>query len=292
MEIRQLKYFIKSADLLNFTEAAKASNIAESTLSQQIKQLETELNILLFKRVRRRIELTEAGEMLLPYARRTVADSEDAIQRMKDLQNLHTGTLRIGGTFSLCSLLTDTLLKFSQQYPHIKITVECQTANILLEHLNEHKLDLVLCFESPMLIESVESEYLFDTPLCVILHRHHSLAARKEISLQMLQDYPLVLASKGMQARTLLENYLLMNSQELEPQMEVNDVNILFQLIKTIHWASILPKSTIINEEELKAVPLAEKELKTRAALMWLKDNYQKKAVMEFTQMLLKDLKG
>ncbi|MDP4240520.1 MAG: LysR family transcriptional regulator, partial [Bacteroidota bacterium] len=85
MEIRQLKYFIKSADLLNFTNAAKASNITESTLSQQIKQLETELNIALFKREKKRVELTEAGEMLLPYARRTVADSEDAIQRMKDL---------------------------------------------------------------------------------------------------------------------------------------------------------------------------------------------------------------
>ena len=291
MEIRQLKYFIKSADLLNFTEAAKASYIAESTLSQQIKQLETELNILLFKRVRKHIELTEAGEMLLPYARRTIADSEDALQRMEDLQNLHTGTLRIGGTISLCSMLTDTLLSFSRKYPNIKVSVECQTANILLEHLKDHKLDLVLCFESPLLIESVESEYLFDTPLCVVLHRHHSLAAMKEISLQMLQNYPLVLTTKGMHARAILENYLVTTGQELEPQIEVNDVNILFQLIKTIHWTSILPMSTIINEKELKAVPLAEKGLMMRAALMWLKDNYQKKAVMEFSRMLLKHLK-
>lgn len=292
MEIRQLKYFIKSAELLNFTEAAKASNIAESTLSQQIKQLETELNISLFKRIKKHIELTEAGEMLLPYARRTVADSEDAAQRMNDLQNLHTGTLRIGGTFSLCSLLTDTLLKFSQKYPNIKVTVECQTANKLLKHLKEHKLDLALCFESPLSIESIESEYLFDSPLCVILHRHHSLAAMKEIPLQMLRNYPLALTNKEMHARAILDNYLVMNKQKLEPQMELNDINILFQLIKTKHWTSLLPMSTIINEKELKAVPLAEKELKMQAALMWLKDNYQKKAVTEFTQMLLKNLKG
>ncbi len=292
MEIRQLKYFIKSADLLNFTKAAKVSNIAESTLSQQIKQLETELNILLFKREKKRIELTEAGEMLLPYARQTVADSEDAIQRMNDLQNLHTGTLRIGGTISLCSLLTGTILKFSQKYPSIKISVECQTANILLEHLKTRELDMAICFESPVPIESMESIYLFDSPLCVILHRHHSLAAMKEISLQMLRDYPLALTTKGMHVRAILENYLLMNRQKLEPQIEVNDVNILFQLVKTLHWTSILPMSTITNEKELKAVPLAEKELKMRAALMWLKDNYQKKAVIEFTQMLLKNLKG
>ena len=292
MEIRQLKYFIKSADLLNFTEAAKASNIAESTLSQQIKQLETELNILLFKRIKKHIELTEAGEMLLPYARRTVASSEDAAQRIKDLQNLHTGTLRIGGPFSLCSLLTGTLLKFSQKYPNIKVSVECQTANKLLEHLKEHKLDLALCFESPLPIESVESEYLFDSPMCVILHKNHPLAAMKEIPLQALSNYPLALTIKEMHARAIMDNYLMTNKQKLEPQLELNDINILFQLIKTRHWTSILPKSTIINEKELKAVPLAEKELKMRAALMWLKDNYQKKAVMEFTEMLLQDLKG
>jgi LysR family transcriptional regulator, cyn operon transcriptional activator len=292
MEIRQLKYFIKSAELLNFTEAAKASNIAESTLSQQIKQLEIELNILLFKRIKKHIELTEAGEMLLPYARRTVAGSEDAIQRMKDLQNLHTGTLRIGGTFSLCSLLTDTLLKFSQKYPNIKVSVECQTANKLLEHLKDHKLDLALCFESPLPFESVESEYLFDSPMCVIMHRYHPLAAMKEISLQKLSDYPLALTIKEMHARAIFDNFLLTNKQKVEPQLELNDINIMFQLIKTKHWISILPKSTIINEKELKAVPFVEKGLNMRAALMWLKDNYQKKAVTEFSQMLLKDLKG
>lgn len=290
MEIRQLKYFIKSAELLNFTEAAKASNITESTLSQQIKQLENELDILLFKRIKKHIELTEAGDMLLPYARRTVADSEDAIQRMKDLQNLHTGTLRIGGTFSLCSLLPNTLLKFSQKYPYIKISVECQTADKLLSHLKVHKLDLALCFESPLPIDSVESEFLFDSPMCVIVHRHHPLAALKEIPLKILGNYPLALTIKGMHARAIMDNYLQRTQQKLEPQLELNDINMLFRLIKTKHWISILPKSTIINENELKAVPLVEKELKMRAALMWLKDNYQKKAVEEFSRMLLNNL--
>ena len=76
MELRQLRYFIKSAELSNFTEAARTLFISESTLSQQIKQLEIELDTLLFERVRRRVSLTEAGEMFLPYARKTVADSE------------------------------------------------------------------------------------------------------------------------------------------------------------------------------------------------------------------------
>lgn len=69
MELRQLRYFEKTSELLNFTEAAKALFISQSTLSQQIKQLESELGVLLFDRVGKRIVLTEAGSSFLPYAR-------------------------------------------------------------------------------------------------------------------------------------------------------------------------------------------------------------------------------
>ena len=72
MELRQLKYFIKAKELLNFTEAAKTLNISQSTLSQQIKQLEGELDILLFNRIGKRIILTEAGEMFSEYALQSI----------------------------------------------------------------------------------------------------------------------------------------------------------------------------------------------------------------------------
>ena len=63
MELRQLKYFLKAKELLNFTDAAKALNISQSTLSQQIKQLEDELNVPLFTRIGKRITLTEAVDL-------------------------------------------------------------------------------------------------------------------------------------------------------------------------------------------------------------------------------------
>ena len=71
MELRQIKYFVKAAELLNFSDAARALNVAQSTLSQQVKQLEDELGIQLFERHAHAISLTEAGQELLPYARRT-----------------------------------------------------------------------------------------------------------------------------------------------------------------------------------------------------------------------------
>ena len=88
MELRQIKYFVKAAELLNFSDAARALNVAQSTLSQQVKQLEDELGIQLFERHSHAISLTEAGQELLPYARRTVYDADTCIARINDLSIL------------------------------------------------------------------------------------------------------------------------------------------------------------------------------------------------------------
>jgi LysR family cyn operon transcriptional activator len=123
MELRQLKYFITSADTLNFTEAARQCFITQSTLSQQIKQLETELGVQLFERIGKRVFLTETGRDFLPYARQTVADADYGVQRIKDMENLKTGRLCIGTTFGLSALITDAIARFSEQYPEVHLEV-------------------------------------------------------------------------------------------------------------------------------------------------------------------------
>ena len=95
MELRQIKYYIKAAELLNFTEAAKQLHITQSTLSQQIKQLEAEMNVTLFDRIGKRVYLTEAGYEFLPFAKQTINDTEMGMQRLLDLQEIRKGTLRI-----------------------------------------------------------------------------------------------------------------------------------------------------------------------------------------------------
>ena len=106
MELRQLRYFVRSAELLNFTEAAHALYISQSTLSQQIKQLEDELGMPLFDRIGKRVRLTEAGSLFLPYARQSIADSESGRFVINDLKGIKTGELHIGATYGLSALLT------------------------------------------------------------------------------------------------------------------------------------------------------------------------------------------
>jgi LysR family cyn operon transcriptional activator len=144
MELRQLKYFVKSAEYLNFSVAAKHLYITQSTLSQQIKQLEFELGFELFLRNSRHISLTEAGEEFLPFARKTIQDAEDCVQRLYDLQHVKTGTLRIGVTYSLSTVLTEAVIGFIKAYPGIKLEIIYKTVDELLALLRERKVDFVL----------------------------------------------------------------------------------------------------------------------------------------------------
>lgn len=88
MELRQLKYFKKACELENFSEAARLLHISQSTLSQQIKQLEEELDVLLFDRIGKRIIPTEAGRAFLPYAHQAIQDAENGKQIIRDLKEL------------------------------------------------------------------------------------------------------------------------------------------------------------------------------------------------------------
>ena len=96
MEIRQLRYFVNAAKTLNFTEAARLSNITQSTLSQQIKQLETELQVLLFHRLGKHIQLTAEGKLFLEDAQKILEDERQSLQRLADLNQLQGGTINIG----------------------------------------------------------------------------------------------------------------------------------------------------------------------------------------------------
>lgn len=96
MELRQLRYFAKVAETLNFSEAARVLNITQSTLSQQIKQLEGELDTPLLTRSSHKVSLTEAGELILPHVKHALHEADSCAERINDLNGISVGSLSIG----------------------------------------------------------------------------------------------------------------------------------------------------------------------------------------------------
>lgn len=287
MELRQLKYFVKSAEYLNFSVAAKHLYITQSTLSQQIKQLEFELGFELFMRNSRHISLTEAGEEFLPFARKTILDAEDGVQRLYDLQHVKTGTLRIGVTYSLSTVLTEGLLRFMKEFSGIKLEIFYKTVDELMLLLREHKVDLILSYKPLTDAPDVDSMSLFENTLALVVSKDDPLSVRKKIKLQELAGKPLVLPSKGLQARMMLEKLLEGRDLALNSNLELNETNILLQLVASGNYATILSTSAVFGKSRFRAIPLDEPGNVMEASLLRLKGAYYKNAAKEFMKILL-----
>ncbi|MBD1383971.1 LysR family transcriptional regulator [Mucilaginibacter rigui] len=286
MELRQLKYFIKAAELENFTEASGALYITQSTLSQQIKQLEDELGIPLFDRIARRVRLTEAGRMFLPYANKTVRDANDGKNILKDLMSLSTGTLKIGVTYGLTHLLAVAIMDFSKQFPNIYLEIIFGTTQDLLDKLEQGRIDMMLSFSQEEKPGGYKIERLFSSCLALIVHGGHPLAAKRQISVKELKDVPLILPSKGFSIRNYFDRLLLQHNVTIDMQMEVNDINMLLQLVGSGNWATILMGSSIFNHPELKAVKLTGDNMTRNANITWPVGIYCKKSALLMSQLL------
>ena len=276
MELTQLKYFIKLSEMLNFTEASKALFITQSTLSLSIKQLEDELGIPLFDRIGKRTYLTEAGKAFAESARRAVSEVDTGAQHLKEMRGIYTGKLRIGVTYSLCSVLNDCILRFVHQYPDAQLSIYYSpSVNLLAEMVANDQLDFALTYRPEKLSSLLDFSELFESPLCAIVQQHHSLAALKTITLDRLQLFPIAFLSQGIHTRVVVERMLQLNEVILKPRIEINDVSLILQMVQTGHWITILAKSVITCHADLIAIPLLAKTVTMCGCLLRVKGKYQ-----------------
>ena len=289
MELRQLRYFVKAAETLNFSDAAKALNIAQSSLSQQIRQLEDDLNVQLFLRNSHYIRLTEAGEVMLPFALRTIHDAETCADRIHDLQKLLTGTLNIGVTYSFSPILTETVVSFMKMYPRIKLNIIYKPMSDLMELLSKRELDFVLAFKPTHPIADVESHILFQNCLSAVVCATHPLASKEKVTLAELAKYDLALPSKGLQARNAFDN-IITDYDHFRICIELNEVNILLKLIRQTHLVTVLAEDSIYNERDVKAIPINVPDSEMTGCVHVLRDTYHKQSMKEFVRLLTESL--
>lgn len=289
MELRQLKYFEKACELKNFSEASRMLHISQSTLSQQIKQLEDELNVLLFDRIGKRIISTEAGLAFLPFARNSILEAENGKQIIKDLKGIMTGTLNIGVTYSLSHLLTCSITEFKKAYPGIKVTINFGTSKEQIKFLEDKQVDCVLSFEPEEVDEEYEKIKLFSSNLYFIVHESHPLSHLSSISLKKIQDIDLILPAVGFATRMKTDEICCKNGITLKTVMEINDVQTIINLIRKGNWGTILTKAAIKDEPDLIAIPILSAEaLTSKAYLFWPKGSYRKKSATEFAHFVQK----
>lgn len=287
MELRQLKAFVKAAELLNFSEAAKTLCVNQSSFSQYIKQLEEELNVTLFHRNTHEISLTQAGKELLPHALKTLQNADNCIAHMNDLLEMRCGTLNIGVTHSFSLVMTEALETFCRTYPGIKVNIYYKTMSELMQMLIKRDVDFVLSYR-PSLADypQVQSHTLFEDHLSVIVPKTHALAKKNNITLNELSEYPLAMPAKGLRARKVLDNLLAGKDIRLDVRTELNLVSPLLRLVRKGMFLTVLSGAAVEAESDLVAIPIDEEGSRMEGSCQLLKEDYRKEAVKEFVKIL------
>ena len=289
MEFRQLRYFVKVAELRSFSEASKALFISQRTLSQQIQQLEEELGVELLVRDSRHVSMSDYGEQYLPYAKQVLKDVDTSTERMNDVRQLKIGTLNVGATYTFCPLLADTVRDYMKKYPGIKLKIYCRSMENLMEMLEHGQLDVALSYKPLQSYDDIDSHILFNSNLCVIAGKDNPVAKKERIRLAELENLPLVLPAKGLQARNAFDSLLYGQNFKFDVRLEINDLSMLLDMVSRTNLVTLLSGATIHSNKNFVAISLDHPHSEMQGSFHLLKGTYCKNATKEFLKMLVEN---
>ena len=286
MEIRQVRYFVMVAQTGSFSQAAKELFISQSTLSQQIQQLENEVGVKLLERNTRKVTLSEYGQEFLPYAKNLIYDAEACLGSIMDVRNIATGKLVIGVTYTFSSVMVDLLKEFIRDYPGIRLSIRTALMEELMDMLERNEIDLALSYDPGHKYDNIESTELFRSGICVIARDTHPLAQKVSISLEELSRLKLALPVSGMQARDKFDSVLAEKGIKMNIAVEVNDMQILQKLVRDTELVTVFSRNAIKNSVGLKALEIENIQGETVGCCHTIKGRYKSIAAREFIRRL------
>ena len=191
MELRHLRYFVVVAEELNFRRAADRLCMEQPPLSRQIQQLEREIGVLLFHRIKRHIELTAAGQVFLEEARRTLTQAEKAIYAAQQTGRGQAGNLTVAFCFCIDKsseafvAFPEVAQTFRRQRPDIRLTLAETCSTVQAKALIEREIDVGF-MQIPVTDNALVSHSLMQEPLVLALPEGHPLSVLPKIPLAAL----------------------------------------------------------------------------------------------------------
>ena len=197
MTITQLKYVLAIAEHKNFTKAAEKCFVTQPTLSTQIQKLEDELDVQIFDRSKKPIELTDVGRKIVQQAKNIVDESE-RIQDIVDQQKgFIGGEFRIGIIPTVMPTLLPMFLKnFTNKYPKVQLKIEELTTDDIIKKLRDGHLDAAIA-ATPLLQDNIKERVLYHEPFVAYVPENHRLSENKKINSDDLDLDDLLLLEDG-----------------------------------------------------------------------------------------------
>ena len=193
MELRHLRYFVAVAEELNFSRAAERLHIAQPPLSQQIRDLEAELGVVLFNRTKRRVELTAPGQVFLEKVHQSIQSIEQAVEAVQRASRGEIGRLSVGFNSSATySVLPQILRGFRERYPQVELYLHELTTSQQLECLHQHQIDAGILY-LPIESSALKVVSILKERLVVAMPESHPLAVSSQLSIRALSREPFII---------------------------------------------------------------------------------------------------
>lgn len=243
MEIRNIRTFLRVAELQSFTKAAEQLGYSQAAVTVQIKQLEEELGTQLFDRIGKHIKLTEHGTQFMDHAMKVLKAAEDASTFVHKDEN-PSGKLRIGSIASLSmGVLPPVLLEFRTLCPQVETSIETSRfVTELLDMMRQNDVDLLYFLDRKLY--SSEWIKVFERPETIVFvtYPSHPLAGKKNVPMERLLEEPLILTTRGVSYCDDLEQLLAAKGLELHPFLEIGDTDVIIKLLQQQAGISFLPQ--------------------------------------------------
>ncbi|MBP6188770.1 MAG: LysR family transcriptional regulator [Azonexus sp.] len=298
MADRRLQVFHAVAKHLSFTRAADALFMTQPAVTFQIRQLEEQYGTRLFERRHAGISLTPAGEVVLSFAEKILALSDELETRLSEMTGEMRGPLLVGASTTIAEFMLPRVLgEFNAAYPQVRARLIVANSESIESQVAEHTLDVGL-IEVPGKLAGLTSQVCCEDELIIICAPDYPLAGMKSVTPKALADYEFISREPGSGTREITDAYFRSHKippESLKTQMELGSPEALKGVVSTGLGFAIVSRAVVAKElqlGELLAIPLRP-ALKRSLYLVFQQDRFQSRLTatfIEFTRTKLKEM--
>lgn len=254
LNFHQLHIFYTVAERGSFSAAAQSLHMTQPAVTMQVQSLEDYFGTKLLQRSTKRIELTEAGRTLMPFAQRSIDLIRDTDQAMSTFTKQLKGRLQLGSSLTIGEYILPRLLgPFGQEYPHITISMKVMNTSQIMEDILNHQLNFGL-IEAPVNHPDMHMEAVMSDELRLIVSKEHPLANRSSVTLEEVMEYSFVLREQGSGTRLVMEEQL--RKKKIDPAsmkivMELGSTGAVKSAVEAGLGISFVSSSSVKHEVAL-----------------------------------------
>lgn len=285
LEIRALRYFLAVVEENGFTAAARRLNVAQPAVSMAIRKLEEGLELSLFHRRERGIELTDEGRTLLDHARRILRAAGDADLEMHELRGLNRGEVRIGIPSILGSYyFPPILMAFRHRYPNLQLNVVESGTRKIQQMISDGEIDMgVIADSNP---SELESHCFLRDQMTAVMPLDHPLARQQAVGFTDFFREDLVVFKQGYFHREVIDRLASEFHYEMKIGFETNLLPLIKQIVRHGFALTTLLAMAIEEDADLVARPFKE-PVWLDLSIAWRRDGYLSRANRAFVDFLL-----